>query len=123
MTVGSDGWAFQPLRQPVFIGQRFARRPCRALAQRLERGLGAILGFADHAREISVAHDGDQAGNGARAILRHADEFCRRHLRSQHAAMQHAGQRLVVNETGMGENLVGNIQPLNGISGQRALGR
>ena len=45
------------------------------LAQRLERGLGAILGFAHHACEIAVAHDGDQAGNGARAILLMSTSF------------------------------------------------
>ena len=37
--------------------------------------------------------------------------------------MQHAGQRGIVNEAGMRENLVGDIEPLNGISGKHALRR
>jgi hypothetical protein len=72
---------------------------------------------------MAVAHDGDEAGNAARGILRHVDEFCRRYLRSQHPAMQHPGQRRIVNETRMREHLVGNIDALNRISGQNALCR
>ena len=35
----------------------------------------AILGFADDACEISVAHDRDQAGEGARTVLPQALQF------------------------------------------------
>ncbi len=37
--------------------------------------------------------------------------------------MQHSGQGRIVNEAGMGENLVGNIQPLHGVSGKAAARR
>ncbi len=123
LVVDNDGLrrlGFQPLRQRGFIGQRCAGRPCCALAQGFERGLGAVFGFADDACEISVAHDRDKTGNGARAVFRKVDEFCSGELRSQHAAMQHPRQRLVVNETPMRKNLVWNIHPLNRTSGKRA---
>ena len=123
ITVGSDGWRLQPFREPVFVGQGFAGRPGRALAQRRQRDLGASLGLADHAREIAVAHDGDQAGNGARGIFLQTGEIGGRHLRAQHAAVQHSRQRGIVDEPRMGENLVGNVQPLNRIAGHRALCR
>ena len=105
------------------IGQRFAGRPGRALAQRRQRGLGASLGLADHAREIAVAHDGDQAGNGARGVFLQTGELGGRQLRAQHAAVQHSRQRGIVNEPRMRENLVGNIQPLNRMSGHGSLRR
>ncbi len=70
------GLRFQPVRQRAFIGQCFTRRPFCALAQRLQGSLGAILGFADDTHKIAVAHNRDQAGDAARAILRKADEFC-----------------------------------------------
>jgi len=40
--------------------------------------LGTVLGFADDAHKIAVAHDGDKSGNGARAILLQSGEFCSR---------------------------------------------
>ena len=123
MTLEFGGLGFQPCRKLVFIRQRFPGGPGGALAQGLQRDLGAVLGFADDAREIAVADDRDQTGNGARAVLLQPREFRRRHLRSQHAAVQHAGLRLVVNETRMRENLVRNIEPLKRISGQHALCR
>ena len=123
MTVDSAGWAFNHSASSDFIGKGFTGRPCRALAQDADGGLRAILGFADYADEIAVAHDGNQAGNGARTMLRHVDEFGGGEFRPQHAAMQHPRQRGVVNETRMRENLVGDIQPLDGISGHRALCR
>ncbi len=111
--------ALQPFRQPVFIGQRFARGPTRGLAQRLERGLRAILGLAYDAGEISIPHNGDKAGNAARAVLVQLDELRARHFRAQHPAVQHFRQRQIVNETGMREHLVGNVDALDGASRQR----
>ena len=40
-------------------------------------------------------------------------------VRPQHAAMQHAGQRQVVDEARPREHLVGNVDPRHGIAGQR----
>jgi hypothetical protein len=80
-----------------------------------------MLGLADDARETSIVEDGDEAGNGTRVILRQSDESCSGEFGSQHAAMQHPRQSEIVNETGMCENLIWNIHPLNRFSGKGAL--
>ena len=110
---------FQERGQLVFIGQRFAHGPHRPLAQRLERGLRAILGFADHAREIAVAHDGDEAGHRAGAVFRQSVSFARAFSgRSTRPCSIPATP--IVDEARPREHLVGNIHALHGTSSQRA---
>jgi hypothetical protein len=115
--------ALQPVRQPVLVGQRFTSGPHRGFAQRLQRGLRAVLGLTHYAHKISIADDRDKAGNAARSVVSQFHECRRRHLRSQHPAMQHCWQGLVVDEAGMRKHLVGNIHPLHGIPGKCAPGR
>ena len=69
MTVDSEGWAFRNAARSVFVGQRLAVGPGRALVQASKRGLRAMLGFGDDACETAVAHDRDEASNGAGAVL------------------------------------------------------
>ena len=45
--------------------------------------------------QIAVAHNGDEPGNLARAKLGQGDESRSREFSSQHATMQHFGQRLI----------------------------
>ena len=113
----------QPLRQPVFIGESFAFRPRRALVQRLEGGFGTVFGFAHDADETSVAHDGEEAGYGPGILFLQAHEPRARDFRPQHATMQHAGQRGIVNETPMREYLVRNVESLHRMPRQCALRR
>src|SRR6266404_5170199 len=107
------------------LGATIAPGPAHrgGLTQGAERMLRAILGLADDAGEIAIAHDGDKAGNGTRVILGQSDESGSGEFGSQHAAMQHPGQSEIVNETGMRENLIWNIHPLNRFSGKGALRR
>ena len=82
-----------------------------------------MLGFADDAGKIAVTDDGDETGDRAGAVFAEFDQFRARVVRPQHAAVQHARQRLIVDEARPGEHLVGNIDPLHRMSGQRALRR
>ncbi len=122
---GDDGsfrrLALRPRRKVVFIGQRFTRGPCGALAQRGEGCFRARLGLANHARKIAVTHDRNQAFHLTRAILVQFNQSCMQEVRAQHAAMQLAGQSQVMNEARAAENLVRNIEPLHGMAGNRAL--
>ena len=123
-----DDGRFRRLRlqergQIVFVGQFVAVGPCRALAQGLKRLLRAVLGLADDAGKTAVAHDGDETGDRAGAVFAQLEELCARVVRPQHAAMQHAWQRLIVDEARPRKHLVGNVDPLHRVSGQRALRR
>lgn len=119
---GLDRLALQERSQIVLVRQRLARRPCCALAQSFQRSLGAVLGFADDAREAAVPHDGDEPANRARCRFIERDELCVRHLGPQHTAMQHVRQRRVVNEARPREHLIGNVDPLNRLPGNAARG-
>ena len=78
-----------------------------------------MLGFADDAGETSIAHDSDETGDRAGAVFLQPREFRARIFRPQHAAMQHFRQSPIVDETRPREHLVGNVDPLHGVSGQR----
>ena len=120
MTVNSDRLRLQERSQIVFVGQFLTVGPRRAFAQRLKRGFRAVLGLADDAGKIAVADHGDETGDCARAVFFDSSSFAARMVRAQHAAMQHARQRLIVDEAGPGEHLVGNVDPLHRMAGQRA---
>jgi hypothetical protein len=72
-----------------------------------------MFGLADDAGKTAVAHDGDETGHRAGAILLQFHKFRARVLRPQHAAMQHSRQRLIVDESRPAQNLVRNVDPLN----------
>ena len=72
-----------------------------------------MLGLADDAGKTAVAHDGDETGHRASAILLQFGKFRARVLRPQHAAMQHSRQCLIVDESRPAQNLVRNVDPLN----------
>ena len=81
----------QECREIVFIRQRVAFRPGRALAQRIERHLGAGLGLADHAGKVAVTHDCNETWDSARRVLLQCNQPCARNLRV--AAPGHATAR------------------------------
>ena len=58
--------------QIVFVRQRLAVGPGRALAQRLNGGLRAVLGFADDAGKAAVADHGDETGDRAGTVFAEA---------------------------------------------------
>ena len=120
MTVDSDGWAFRNEARSFSSGSALAVGPGRALAQGLKRQFRAMLGFADDACKTAVTYDRDKAGYRPGAILLQLPEFRARILRPQHAAVQHSRQRLIVDESRSGKHLVGNVDPLDRVSGQRA---
>ena len=121
LLAGDDGrfrrLTFRPPGEVVFIGQRFTRGPCGAFAQRGEGLFRTWLGLANHAREIAVTHDRNQAFDLARAILVQFDQGRMQEVGAKHAAMQLAGQSQVMNEARPAENLVGNIEPLHRMAG------
>ena len=112
---------FQEGRQVVFIGQCFAARPCRALAQGLQRRLGRMLGLADDARKIPITYDGHDTRNGICAILLQFCEHSAGNFRPQHAAMQHSRQHGIVDEALPRKHLVGNVEPPHRVACQRTL--
>jgi len=116
MTVDFRGLGFQERRQIALVGQRLAVGPRGTLAQGLKRGLRAMLGFADDTCEIAVAHDCDDTGNRAGAVFFQPRELRARVFRPQHAAMQHFRQGPIVDEARPREYLVGNVDPLHGMS-------
>ena len=120
MTVVSEGCGLQERSQIVFVGQGLAVGPGRALAQGLQRRFRAMLGFADDARETAVAHHSDEAGYRADTVVLQPGEFRARVLRPQHAAVQHFRQCPIVDEARLREHLVGDVDPLHRVSGQRA---
>ncbi|MGY4293377.1 hypothetical protein ACVWXN_001472 [Bradyrhizobium sp. i1.4.4] len=117
-----DRLALQEAREIVFVGQRLAGRPGCALAQGFQCGFRRSLAIGKHTGKAAVADDRDEAGNGARRRLVERDQSGTRDVRPQHAAVCQVRQCAIVNEARSREHLVGNVDPLDRMSGDTACG-
>src|SRR6478752_7056632 len=79
-----------------------------------------MLVVADNACKTAVTYDRDKARYRPGAILVQLPEFRARVLRPQYAAVQHSRHRLIVDESRSGKHLVGYVDPLDRVSGERA---
>src|SRR5574337_238705 len=93
----------RPLRQTVVrpLAMEFGTQPLRRLD-------GAPLGFRQHAEEVALAHDPDEAGNVLEAGFIDPQELRFDAIRAHHAAVQHAGHLHVLQKRELARRLAGN---------------
>src|SRR5690606_29040045 len=112
----------QPIGKLGLIRKRFHGRPDGAGSKALAARLRCLLRLCENAEKAPIAHDCNDSGHSARAGLIHGHQLSALGTGPHDSPMKHAGEREIVNERPRSEHLARNVDALEIVPDQAAIG-